>query len=95
MDRSSCPSAAGSTGDEEAGEGLKPDEGDMGNRVGYSPSAETKGKRQDSKVNPAEFLASLRFGSGLAAGSARLAKQCGGGSWRLGVARSRGFGLGL
>jgi hypothetical protein len=44
---------AGGTGDEEAEEGLKPDEGDMGNCVGYSPSVETKGTGRKFRSTPA------------------------------------------
>jgi hypothetical protein len=42
---------AGGTGDEEAGEGLKSDEGDVGNRVKHSPSAEPKANGLKLKVN--------------------------------------------
>jgi hypothetical protein len=40
---------AGGTGDEEAGEGLKSDEENVGNRLGHSPAADFEGKRLYSK----------------------------------------------
>jgi hypothetical protein len=46
---------AGGTGDEEAGEGLKLDEEDVGKRLEHSPSAKTKGIGRYSKSTPAGF----------------------------------------
>jgi hypothetical protein len=62
---------AGGTGDEEAGEGLKPDEEDVGNRVEHSPSAETKGNGLKSMVNTGRICLML---SGSAQESATAAR---------------------
>jgi hypothetical protein len=54
---------AGGTGDEEAGEGLKPDEEDEGSHKRRSPAAEIDENGLENEVNGAAVLASLRFGS--------------------------------
>jgi hypothetical protein len=76
---------AGGTGDEEAGEGLKSDEEDVGNRKRRSPVAEIDGNSLENEVNGAAGSLFL-CGSGSAAGRARGASGP--------VARGGGLGRG-